>query len=150
MKIQFAIAEHTEIIVNFQIQMALETEDMKLSPETVSKGVKAVFDDPSKGKYLVAISDNEVVACLLTVPEWSDWRNGTVYWIHSVYVKPEMRGQKVYSKMYNYLKELVNNSPELKGLRLYVDKTNLKAQKVYETLGMTKEHYDLYEFLPDN
>lgn len=135
------------VITEYQIKMAQETENMKLDPPTVELGVSAVFDDPSKGKYWLAEVNGEVVGCLLTIPEWSDWRNGTVLWIHSVYVHEKFRQHGVYRKMYSHLKEMVETSKDLRGLRLYVDKTNEKAQKVYETLGMSGEHYHLYEWL---
>lgn len=135
------------IIAEFQCKMAFETESMKLDPPTVDKGVSAVFDDPAKGKYWLAEADGKVVGCLLTIPEWSDWRNGTVLWIHSVYVHPEYRKNGVYRTLYSHLKKMVEDSNDLRGLRLYVDKTNAKAQQVYEVLGMSGEHYHLYEWL---
>lgn len=136
-----------DIIADFQVKMAWETEELKLNSTTVGKGVTAVFDDPAKGKYWLAEKQGEVIGCLLTVPEWSDWRNGTVLWIHSVYVKPENRKSGVYKKLYQHLKQMVEEASDLRGLRLYVDKSNMNAQKVYETLGMSGEHYHLYEWL---
>lgn len=136
-----------DIIADFQVKMANETEDLKLDPPTVTKGVTAVLDDPSKGKYWLAERAGQVVGCLLTVPEWSDWRNGTVLWIHSVYVHPDHRKAGVYKKLYLHLKQMVEESTEFRGLRLYVDKSNSNAQKVYESLGMSGEHYHLYEWL---
>lgn len=135
------------VIAEYQIKMAFETENMKLDPPTVEKGVSAVFDDPGKGKYWLAEVKGEVVGCLLTIPEWSDWRNGTVLWIHSVYVKPDFRKHGIYRKLYSHLKTMVDESKDLRGLRLYVDKTNGTAQKVYESLGMSGEHYHLYEWM---
>lgn len=134
-------------IADFQIKMAWESENLKLDPPTVNLGVSAVFDDPSKGKYWLAEVDGEVIGCLLTIPEWSDWRNGTVLWIHSVYVRPEFRKMGVYKKLYLHLKQMVDESKELRGLRLYVDKGNSTAQEVYEALGMSGDHYHLYEWL---
>jgi ribosomal protein S18 acetylase RimI-like enzyme len=136
-----------ETIADFQIRMAFETETLKLDHATVIKGVSAVFDDPSKGKYWIAESDGHVVGCLLTIPEWSDWRNGTVLWIHSVYVLEKFRQLGIFKKLYLHLKEMVEESSDLRGLRLYVDKSNLKAQRVYESLGMSGEHYHLFEWL---
>lgn len=136
-----------QVIADYQVKMAWETEQLKLDPPTVELGVAAVFDDPSKGKYWLAEVKGEVVGCLLTVPEWSDWRNGTVLWIHSVYVKPEFRKHGVFRKLYSHLKTMVEGSKDLRGLRLYVEKTNGPAQKVYESLGMSGEHYHLYEWL---
>ncbi len=97
---------------------------------TVEKGVHAIFDDPHKGAYWIAELDGDVVGCLLTVPEWSDWRNGTVLWIHSVYVIPRARRRGVFRMMYETLKTTVEQSADLRGLRLYVEQENERAQKL--------------------
>ena len=141
-------ARHHHFIADCQVAMAFETEGMRLDPETVNLGVGAVLLDPHKGKYFIAKNlEGTPVACLLTIPEWSDWRNGTVLWIHSLYVKPEYRAKGVFYQMYHHLKSMVTFSKDLRGLRLYVDKKNPSAQKVYEKLGMTKEHYDMFEWM---
>lgn len=127
--------------------MARETEGMELDLPTVTRGVEAVFDDPAKGQYWVAESDGRVVGSLLTTYEWSDWRNGTVIWIQSVYVLPEMRGSGVYRRLYEHLRERVAASPALMGIRLYVDRRNAAAQRVYERLGMSREHYETFEWM---
>ena len=137
-----------DTIADFQVKMAYETENgLELDPPTVVLGVTAVMDDPSKGKYWVAEINGEVAGCLLTVPEWSDWRNGTVLWVHSVYVKPAFRKQGIYKALYLHLKDMVSTSSDLRGIRLYVDKTNIRAQQVYENLGMSGEHYHLFEWM---
>jgi ribosomal protein S18 acetylase RimI-like enzyme len=146
--IREGIASDAVFIARSQVEMAKETEDLILDPATVEKGVGAVFQDPSKGKYFVAIGESgEYLACLLTIPEWSDWRNGTVMWIHSVYVIPAARRLGVYRTMYSHLKQKVETDPKLRGLRLYVERKNARAQNAYQTLGMTKEHYELYEWM---
>ena len=134
-------------IVEFQLEMAWETERLKLDGPTVEKGVAAVFDDPSKGIYYVAETDEKVVGSLLTTFEWSDWRNGTVLWIQSVYVRPEYRKRSIFSKLYKHIQHKVQNDNNLRGIRLYADKTNTSAHGVYEHLGMTAEHYQMYEWM---
>ncbi|MHC4148564.1 MAG: GNAT family N-acetyltransferase [Planctomycetota bacterium] len=134
-------------IVEFQVRMAEETEGFKLDREVVIEGVRGVFEEPSRGTYWVAEQDGEISGVCLAIPEWSDWRNGTVLWIHSLYVVPEARGRGIFKKLYEHLKEQVEESEELVGLRLYVDKKNRLAQEVYERLGMSKDHYELYEWL---
>ncbi len=134
-------------IVEFQMRMAEETEGFKLDREVVIEGVRGVFEEPTRGTYWVAEQDGEILGVCLAIPEWSDWRNGTVLWIHSLYVVPEARGHGVFKKLYGYLKKQVEESPGLMGLRLYVDKKNRLAQGVYERLGMSKDHYELYEWL---
>ncbi|MDP3643731.1 MAG: GNAT family N-acetyltransferase [Bacteroidota bacterium] len=134
-------------IVEFQLAMAMETEQLQLHEPTVIKGVAAVLDDTSKGIYYVAETDGKVVGSLLTTFEWSDWRNGTVLWIQSVYVRPEFRKRSIFSRLYKHIQELVVSNSDLRGIRLYADKNNTSAHGVYEHLGMTAEHYQMYEWM---
>lgn len=148
MIVRQAEASDTDAIVSFQIKMAKETEDLKLDRVTVKKGVEAVFHHPEKGTYFIA-EDESPVASLLLTPEWSDWRNATVYWLQSVYVLPEYRQAHVFSRMFSYISERIRNNPDSAGLRLYVDKSNQKAIKVYEKLGMDGDHYRLFELMKE-
>jgi GNAT superfamily N-acetyltransferase len=135
-------------IVEFQIAMARDTEGgLELDRATVIAGVGAVFADPRIGSYLVAETDGRLVACLLTLPEWSDWRNGTVLWIHSVYVVPELRRHGVFRAMYAHLRRMVDGDATLRGLRLYVHRDNVVAQRTYREMGMDGEHYRLFEWM---
>ena len=136
-------------IIEFQLAMAMETEQIELHKPTVMKGVAAVFADSSKGIYYVAETNGQVVGSLLTTFEWSDWRNGTVLWIQSVYVRPEFRKRSAFSRLYKHIQELVVSNPDLCGIRLYADKSNTSAHGVYEHLGMTAEHYQMFEWLKE-
>ena len=146
-EIRKAKLSDTECIIELQLQMARETEGLELDKTVVSRGVHGVFQEPARGTYWIVREQGKVLGMLLAIPEWSDWRNATVLWIHSLYVIPEARGQGVFKKLYLNLKKQVEQSPELAGLRLYVDKRNESAQKTYEKLGMDKHHYELYEWL---
>ena len=147
MIIRQANEQDSASIVEFQLAMAWETEQLQLDEPTVFKGVAAVFADSSKGTYYVADLDGKVIGSLLTTFEWSDWRNGTVLWIQSVYVRPEHRKKSVFSKLYKHIRDLVSTDNNLRGIRLYADKTNTSAHGVYEHLGMTAEHYQMYEWM---
>lgn len=144
-----ARAAEIPLLVELQLEMARETEELELDRATVEAGVRAVFEDPTKGEYYVAESERRVVGCLMVTPEWSDWRNGRVLWIQSVYVPPAERRRGVFRRMYRALRQRVEREPGLKGLRLYVDVRNRSAHAVYEALGMTREHYILYEWLDE-
>lgn len=146
MEIRKAHQSELSTLADFQQKMAKETEGLELNQETLNKGVAAVFNDSNKGIYYVATEDNTIIASLLITYEWSDWRNGQVYWIQSVYVLPEHRGKGVYKAMYLHLKNEVEQNPEILGLRLYVEKDNTNAQKVYTKLGMDGQHYKMFEW----
>lgn len=142
-----ARVEDRDDIVEFQIAMAQETEEVALDRATCTRGVEAVFGDPGKGRYFVAESSERVIASLMITYEWSDWRNGNVWWIQSVYVRPEFRQQRVYAGLYEHVRRLVENDPALRGIRLYVDRRNTRAQQVYTRLGMNGEHYQVFEWM---
>jgi ribosomal protein S18 acetylase RimI-like enzyme len=135
------------VIAGFQLRMARETEGLELDGATLARGVAAVFADAGKGAYWVAERDGAIVACLLVTLEWSDWRDGTVLWIQSVYVVPAERGRGVYRALYERLRREAGGDGGIKGIRLYVDKRNAAAQRVYERLGMSREHYELFEWM---
>ncbi|MBL7873259.1 MAG: GNAT family N-acetyltransferase [Cyclobacteriaceae bacterium] len=145
--VRSAVLDDAISIIEFQLKMALETEGMHLDFQTVKKGVHAVFKDATKGAYYVAVDDDNVVGSLMTTYEWSDWRCGTVIWIQSVYIIPSHRGQGVYKNMYEHIQSLVTPESSYRGIRLYVDKTNHPAQRVYEKLGMNGEHYQVFEWM---
>lgn len=136
-----------ETISRFQELMAMETEGLKLDPQTVRKGVSSVFSDPAKGKYFVAADGDTIAGSMLTTYEWSDWRNRSFIWIQSVYVRPEYRGKGLFKQMYGHIKDIVRESAIYAGIRLYVDKENHVAREVYRKTGMNPDHYELYEWI---
>lgn len=132
-------------IGEFQIAMALETESMHLNPSDVKAGVAHVYSS-NVGFYLTAKKNGSPVGCLLVLKEWSDWRNGEVWWIHSVYIKPDYRKHGIFKKMFNEVSAL-GKTEGCRGLRLYVDKTNTNARHVYEKIGMSNKHYEMFELM---
>lgn len=145
MKIRIANSDDADCLVAFNQAMALETEGKQLSDEIISNGVKAVFADEKKGFYVVAESDDRIVGGLMVTYEWSDWRDKWFWWIQSVYIVPEGRGQKLYSRMYDFVRQRAAEAGNVCGFRLYVENDNFHAQKVYEALGMSSSHYLMYE-----
>jgi GNAT superfamily N-acetyltransferase len=144
-RIRAARAAEAGLIIEFQARLAQETEELQLDLAVLGRGVRAVFDDPTLGEYWVAELGGTVAGCLLVTREWSDWRNGSVLWIQSVYVRPELRGRGIYRALHEHMRRRVATTPDLRGLRLYVERGNAPAQRVYEQLGMNGDHYLLYE-----
>ena len=144
-KIDVANIEDTETIVRFQLAMAKESEGTDLDYKTVREGVKAGIADDSKATYLVARNENgEVLGSLMLTTEWSDWNDCNYYWIQSVYVRPESRHQGVFKELFDFAKTIAQSEGD-GALRLYVDRNNINAQKVYQSLGMRESHYLMYE-----
>ena len=147
MNIRKAVLVDLEILVDFQYKMALESENLELDRVVLTEGVKNAVMDPNKASVYVAQENGTIIGSLMITLEWSDWRNGWVWWIQSLYVLPEYRQKGVFKQMYNYLQEVVKGRDDVKGIRLYVDQSNFRAQKVYQAIGMCGEHYTTYEWL---
>ena len=137
--------EDADTIAGFNVAMALETEGKALDPQITAHGVNALLSDPGKGCYWVAEADGRVVGQLMITYEWSDWRNGVVWWIQSVYIHADHRRQGVFRRLYEHVRQQVEDDPEACGIRLYVEKDNRRAQATYEALGMSGDKYLVME-----
>lgn len=133
-----------DTIVQFQADMAMESEGCVLNKEKVTKGVTAAMLDDSKGIYWVAKYEGRTIGSLMITREWSDWNNEWYWWIQSVYVTPAYRKQGVYKAMYQKVKDAAKEN-NVSQIRLYADKINISAQKAYQSLGMHKSHYLMFE-----
>ncbi len=145
MRIRDATLADLEFIASANHALAQETEGQVLDPELLLPGVRAVFEDPARGRYYLAEVDDRPVGQLMTTYEWSDWRNGVFLWIQSVYVMPEFRGSGVFRSLFAHLEVLARADSRICGIRLYVDRGNERAQEVYGRLGMHRSNYRVME-----
>jgi GNAT superfamily N-acetyltransferase len=143
--IRQATSKDASAIVRFNLLIAEETEKLQLDSELLRKGVEAILSDPSKGVYFLAESDGKAVGQLMITYEWSDWRNGTFWWIQSVYVDRLHRGKGVFRSLYQHIYDLASRRSDVCGLRLYVESQNERARHTYEQLGIKKARYEMYE-----
>ena len=135
-----------DVIADYNQRIASETESMSLKPETVGAGVRAVIADPAKGTYFVAEAEGVVIGQLMITHEWSDWRNGDIWWVQSVYVHPEHRKRGAFKALYRHA-ELQAKAAGAVGIRLYVDAENETAQQAYIRLGMHLGNYRVMEVI---
>ena len=153
-RIRAAVAADSDLIAEWAIAMAWETEHKRLDPATIRAGVQAGIADPVKARYFIAMHDavlagHETIGIpagtLMLTREWSDWRNGDWWWIQSVYVAPEHRRRGVFAALYRHVERLARDADGVVGLRLYVEKDNAAAQRTYASLGMQDAGYAMYE-----
>lgn len=154
LRIREAHASDRDLLAHWAIAMAMETEHRQLDPATVAAGVAAGIADHDKARYFIAMDEallagNETVAVpvgtLMLTSEWSDWRNGTWWWIQSVYVPVEHRRQGVFAALYRHAEGRARATPGVVGLRLYVERENTDAQRTYAALGMHDAGYRIFE-----
>ena len=124
--------------------LARETENIQLHSEIVFAGVSNALQREDC-HYFVAELNGEVVGQTMITYEWSDWRNGVMWWIQSVYVKPEHRKKGVFRSLFKHIEHLAKNHSDVKALRLYVMGNNLSGKITYKNLGMQDSGYIVYE-----
>ncbi|HUG99327.1 MAG TPA: GNAT family N-acetyltransferase [Gammaproteobacteria bacterium] len=131
-------------IAEFNRALAAETEDKELDWDTVAGGVRKVLGDPGKGRYFIAESGGRIVGMTMITYEWSDWRDGWIWWIQSVYVHPDFRGAGVFARLYRHIEAHAAESG-VRAVRLYVLDGNTRARAIYARLGMRESGYRVLE-----
>ena len=143
--VRLATLDDAGFLVRGNAQMALETEKLSLDLDRLRRGVRSVFEDPSRGFYLIAELDRKKVGQMMITYEWSDWRDGVFWWIQSVYTVPEARRRGVFRALYAHSEALAQQQGSVCGLRLYVDIHNHAAQETYRRCGMRETAYRMFE-----
>ncbi len=129
------------IIADFNSRLSAETEGGPLDASVIDAGVAVLLSDPSKGRYWLAESNHRIVGQIMVTYEWSDWRNGMLWWIQSVYVHEAYRRKGVFSMLFRHVESLARDDSNVAGIRLYVQGGNARAQATYKRLGMTATGY---------
>lgn len=147
-KIRKATYEDIDILAVFSLAVIKEGDGISIPSEHVKPGIEAVLKDDTKGFYLVATKQNNLVpiGCLMITFEWSDVNNGFYWWIQSVYVDPKWRRMGVYSALHNHVVNLAKSSENVSRIKLYVHETNTRAQTTYKTMGMSEAPHKIFEF----
>ncbi len=134
-----------DLLVDFNLQMAAETEDRGLDAARLRRGIERSVEQPERARYLMAERDGEVAGTMMLTREWSEWRDGWFWWIQSVYVDARHRRRGVYQALHAHVRNQALTEADVIGIRLYVEHDNVGAQQTYERLGMVRTGYYLYE-----
>ncbi len=134
-----------DTVVAFNAAMALETENLELDAATLRRGAAKALDHPDWCDYFIAERDGVVVGQCMVTFEWSDWRDGWLWWFQSVYVHPDHRRGGVFRGLYRFVETRATARDDVRGLRLYVERGNESAMETYRALGMVPSGHVVYE-----
>lgn len=144
-KIRLATIKDCGVIADFNRFLAKETEDVDLQESVIVPGVSAILSDASKGLYFVAEENGSVLGQVMITYEWSDWRNGNIWWLQSVYVRKDQRGRGIFRQLFEHVAKLAKKEPGVCGIRLYMHNENHTARKTYKSLGFEDTAYQVLE-----
>lgn len=146
--IRDAVHNDLDAIVDFNLKLARETEDKGLDADVLRNGVARALSDPDRLRYWVATDgQGRVVGQTAATREWSDWRNGWLWWLQSVYVAADFRGRGVFKALYARIRDEALAAGDVIGIRLYVEEENSRARNAYLALGMGEAGYSVLEEL---
>jgi ribosomal protein S18 acetylase RimI-like enzyme len=134
-------------VVEFNRLLAHESEGKTLDIDVLSRGVRAALADAHKCLYFLAEEGGVILGQTMITYEWSDWRDGWIWWIQSVYVRPEARKHGVFRALYQHIRETAKREGVI-GIRLYVEDNNKRAHETYYRLGMERAGYFVLEQIP--
>ena len=144
-KVRPARTEDLEFLVENNQRMALETESKELDRDVLRQGIKRALAQSESCLYFVAEIKEKPVGQTMITFEWSDWRDGWIWWLQSVYVLSDYRNRGIFRMMYGHIKLAAHKGKNVRALRLYVKGTNFSGISVYKKLGMNSAGYLVYE-----
>lgn len=145
MIIRAATIDDADVVAQFNVLLAAETEDVSLDPHTVLDGVRNALTNDLGARYWVAEIDGSIAGQLMTTREWSDWQNGWYVWLQSVYVAAEFRGKGVFRSLLQHVQRNAADAKDVYSIRLYVEEENVAARETYARLGFSPTGYVVLE-----
>lgn len=140
-----AVLSDAPTIADYNSRLAMETEGKPLDSWTIENGVRRALELSPEVRYFVAESAGHVVGQLMLTREWSDWRNGWMIWLQSVYVHANYRGCGVFRSLLSYALDCVEQTDSPVCVRLYVEHHNEAAMSCYRSLGFLDSGYLVME-----
>ena len=143
--VRAARIDDVAIITEYNCRLAQETESRTLNWQTVDAGVRRGLGLGDEVQYFVAEDESGVIGQIMLTREWSDWRNGWMIWLQSVYVASEKRGAGVFRILFDRAIELTRLRCDPVCVRLYVERENETATETYRKLGFRNSGYLVLE-----
>ena len=143
MIVRKATIEDLSVLVEFTARESEEAEGVTHDRGRLEDGVKAALEYPSIAMYWVLVDEtDEPVGSISALREWSDWNAGFYWWIQSMYIVPDNRGQGLMPRMLATVQKEMGSQGGLQ-LRLYVHRDNHAAVRAYEKAGFERSPYEI-------
>lgn len=130
------------------VKMAYETEEKNLNADLVERALNKLILHPVYGYYFFIIDkiQNKFCGMNLVTFEHNINLDKTILWLQSVYVEEKYRMKGLFRKLlYKNEDYVLENKNSKKVVKLYMDKDNEKAEKVYYKVGFKMSKDILYE-----
>eukprot|EP00416_Gambierdiscus_australes_P017151 CAMPEP_0171069960 /NCGR_PEP_ID=MMETSP0766_2-20121228/9461_1 /TAXON_ID=439317 /ORGANISM="Gambierdiscus australes, Strain CAWD 149" /LENGTH=195 /DNA_ID=CAMNT_0011526383 /DNA_START=20 /DNA_END=607 /DNA_ORIENTATION=- len=123
-------------IVAYTKALALESEGCTLNDAAVRRGVRFMISSllGLRPRCWVWEKCGRVVGMVAIGPEWSDWHGREYWWVLTMYVDPQHRGQGIAKSLLTKVKALAEQEG-VQTINLRVERSNETAQRLYRSVG---------------
>ena len=149
MHVRLATSDDAAVIASHNVALANESEGYSLDQDTALEGVTMLLQQAEKGFYMVAEDGDVLIGQVMITFEWSDWRARDIWWLQSIYVKPQWRRKGVMRALISAVSRLAAKQ-HVHELRLYVHMDNDAAIQAYRHMQMQKLTYFVFALPVDH
>ena len=86
------------------------------------------------------IKDGDIAGYMLLAYTFSQEAGGKTAWIEEIYILPEFRSMGLGNELFDFIKAEIE--PDCARLRLEVEADNIRAKKLYKSLGFKQLEYE--------
>ncbi len=117
---------------------ALYLEDppsVPVDPDRFELTIEQFLAEPSRGSVIVFAEADETRGYALLVPYWSNEYGGTIVHVDELFVVPAARSRGIARQFFEFLSR--TRPFDAVAIALEVSPANLRAQRLYESLGFS-------------
>lgn len=123
------------------LQLYIDDPSIKqVTPAQIARTFDELLGHPDKGNIMVFDCNGEIAGYSILINFWSNEYGGNILYIDELFVKDTFRGQGIGTQ---FLRFLAQNPPHQSiALQLEVTPGNVKARKLYQSLGFVVHKND--------
>src|SRR5580765_2210855 len=95
--------------------------------------IRTLVEHPGRGRIVLFVKDENIYGYAILIPYLSNEFGGTVLFIDEIFVKPLMRWRRIARHFFELLR--CERPFDAVALALEVSPTNLRARRLYESIG---------------
>lgn len=132
----------SQILIELILNLYVEDPGARpMTAQNIQRTLDFLFEHPNRGTIMLIENEGEIIGYSTLINFWSNEYGGNIVIIDELFIKKEFRSQGIGAE---FLRYLVNRKfADAVALQLEVTTNNLKARKLYESLGfkLHKNHF---------
>jgi ribosomal protein S18 acetylase RimI-like enzyme len=122
-----------------------DPSDKPMSPNKIQDTFDALTNHPDRGTIILFDLNGEVIGYSILINFWSNEFGGNILTIDELYIKKAFRSQGIGTRFIQYLAETRFGNSVV--IQLEVTPDNVKARKLYESLGFRLHKNSMFDLL---